>query len=93
MIQDLKKPIIDNGLADVVNTVIIPHSGWDRRMDEEALRQPRDVYWPTVFRNASGVIRCVPPCASVCVRVHVCMRVRAFVCMRVRLCTFPCCPM
>ena len=55
--QDLKKPIIDHGLSDIVNTVIIPHSGWDRNMDEEALRRPRDVYWPTVFRNASGVMR------------------------------------
>ena len=58
--QDLKKPIIDHGLSDIVNTVIIPHSGWDRNMDEETLRRPpRDVYWPTVFRNASGVLRYV----------------------------------
>lgn len=43
----------------IVNNVIVPHSGWDRNLDEEALRQPRDVYWSTVFRNASGILRYV----------------------------------
>jgi hypothetical protein len=56
--QDLKKPIIDDGLTVLINNVVIPHSGWDRNMDEESNRaRPRDVYWSTVFRNASGVLR------------------------------------
>lgn len=52
--QDLKKPIIDDGLAVLVNVVIIPHSGWERRgLAPFQAQEP----WTTVFRNATGVLR------------------------------------
>ena len=54
---DLKRPIIDDGLTVIVNSVLIPHSGWDRNMDEEKMKQPPQIYWSTVFRNASGILR------------------------------------
>ncbi|XP_048241638.1 armadillo repeat protein deleted in velo-cardio-facial syndrome homolog isoform X7 [Haliotis rufescens] len=52
--EELKKPIIDDGLAVIVNVVIIPHSGMDRTgatpyRDHEP--------WTTTFRNATGVLR------------------------------------
>lgn len=50
--QDLKRAIIDDGLAMVVTHIIIPHSGWDPNA-------PGDTCWSTVFRNASGVLRFV----------------------------------
>ena len=54
--KDLKRPIIDDGLTVLVNTVIIPHSGWQpgQRLGD---RKTNDIYWSTVFRNASGVLR------------------------------------
>ena len=55
--QDLKKPIIDDGLSTIIDTVIIPHSGWSPDDDPAQRSRPRDVYWSTVFRNASGVLR------------------------------------
>lgn len=48
--EDLKRAIIDDGLAMVVTHIIIPHSGWDPNA-------PGDTCWSTVFRNASGVLR------------------------------------
>ncbi|ELT91930.1 hypothetical protein CAPTEDRAFT_228706 [Capitella teleta] len=51
--QELKKAIIDEGLRVLVDCVIVPHSGFD----PESRNQPRDVYWSTVFRNGSGVLR------------------------------------
>jgi hypothetical protein len=51
----LKKPIIDDGLSTIVDTVIIPHSGWDPSVTNQ--RPPTDIYWSTVFRNASGILR------------------------------------
>ncbi|XP_046986637.1 catenin delta-2 isoform X3 [Schistocerca americana] len=48
--EDLKRSIIDDGLAVIVNHVIIPHSGWDSTSSGETC-------WSTIFRNASGVLR------------------------------------
>nr|XP_006813985.1 PREDICTED: armadillo repeat protein deleted in velo-cardio-facial syndrome-like [Saccoglossus kowalevskii] len=53
--EPLKKPIIDDGLAVMTNVVIIPHSGWDRNVDEDT--KPRDVPLSTVFRNTTGCLR------------------------------------
>ncbi|XP_043232679.1 armadillo repeat protein deleted in velo-cardio-facial syndrome-like isoform X2 [Amphibalanus amphitrite] len=53
--EDLKRTIIDDGLTVLVNYVIIPHSGWNRG---SAHSEPvMDVFWSTVFRNATGVLR------------------------------------
>ncbi|XP_064635966.1 catenin delta-2-like isoform X3 [Lineus longissimus] len=52
--KELKKPIINDALTVLVNNVIIPHSGWDPNQGQS---EPRGVYWSTVFRNASGVMR------------------------------------
>lgn len=52
--DDLKKPIIDDGLAVLVNVVIIPHSGLEKRgLAPFQAQEP----WTTVFRNATGVLR------------------------------------
>ncbi|XP_045175328.2 splicing regulator ARVCF-like isoform X4 [Mercenaria mercenaria] len=52
--DDLKRPIVDDGLAVLVNVVIIPHSGWERRgLSPFQAQEP----WTTVFRNATGVLR------------------------------------
>ncbi|KAE8747698.1 hypothetical protein FOCC_FOCC005522 [Frankliniella occidentalis] len=48
--EDLKRAIIDDGLAMVVTHIILPHSGWDPNA-------PGETCWSTVFRNASGVLR------------------------------------
>ncbi|XP_035227216.1 catenin delta-2-like, partial [Stegodyphus dumicola] len=55
--EDLKRPIIDDALTVLVNHVIIPHSGWDRSRNPLDQVKPHDIYWSTVFRNASGVLR------------------------------------
>lgn len=53
--QDLKHSIIDDALTVMVSHVIIPCSGWD---GGEVERDPNvDVWWSTVFKNASGVLR------------------------------------
>ncbi|KAK7085034.1 Plakophilin-4 [Halocaridina rubra] len=53
--EDLKHSIIDDALTVTVSHVIIPCSGWD---DGEVERDPNiDVWWSTVFKNASGVLR------------------------------------
>ena len=54
--QELKKSIIDEGLTVLVTNVLIPHSGWDRNAVDEG-KWPREVYWATVLRNATGVLR------------------------------------
>uniref|UniRef100_T1IHH0 Catenin delta-2 n=1 Tax=Strigamia maritima TaxID=126957 RepID=T1IHH0_STRMM len=54
--EDLKKSIIEDGLTVITNSVVIPHSGWNRNMDTGENR-PSEIYWSTVFRNASGVLR------------------------------------
>ncbi|GFS82697.1 catenin delta-2 [Nephila pilipes] len=56
--EDLKRPIIDDALTVLVNHVIIPHSGYDRsRNPLDQIKPQHDLYWSTVFRNASGVLR------------------------------------
>ncbi|XP_071533529.1 catenin delta-2 isoform X24 [Panulirus ornatus] len=53
--EDLKHSIIDDALTVIVSHVIIPCSGWD---GGEVERDPNvDVWWSTVFKNASGVLR------------------------------------
>ena len=53
--QDLKHSIIDDALMVLVSHVIITCSGWD---GGEVERDPNnDVWWSTVFKNASGVLR------------------------------------
>ncbi|XP_042215983.1 uncharacterized protein LOC121862091 isoform X7 [Homarus americanus] len=53
--EDLKHSIIDDALTVTVTHVIIPCSGWD---GGEVERDPNvDVWWSTVFKNASGVLR------------------------------------
>ncbi|XP_066961410.1 plakophilin-4 isoform X7 [Macrobrachium rosenbergii] len=53
--EDLKHSIIDDALSVIVSHVIIPCSGWD---GGEVERDPNvDVWWSTVFKNASGVLR------------------------------------
>ncbi|XP_023933568.1 catenin delta-1 isoform X2 [Lingula anatina] len=54
--QDLKRAIIDDALTVIVNTVVIPQSGWEKNVDTEDSK-PKDIYWSTVFRNASGILR------------------------------------
>lgn len=57
--EDIKRTIIDDALSILVNVIIIPHSGWDRSLDP-SLAPPvacGEIYWSTVFRNASGVLR------------------------------------
>ncbi|KAG1655826.1 Catenin delta-2 [Nymphon striatum] len=54
--EDLKKPIIDEGLTVVTNNVIIPHSGWDKG-NRPDVNKHYDINWSTVFRNASGILR------------------------------------
>lgn len=49
--EDLKRAIIDDGVATVVSYIIIPHSGWDPQGNHG------ETCWSTVFRNASGVLR------------------------------------
>ncbi|KAB7501029.1 Catenin delta-2, partial [Armadillidium nasatum] len=53
--EDLKQSILDETLGVLVSHVIIPCSGWD---GGEVERDPNnDVWWSTVFKNASGIIR------------------------------------
>lgn len=46
-----------------MNHIIIPQSGWDRHRDPNDVHQVsgamkgQEIYWSTVFRNASGVLR------------------------------------
>ena len=56
--EELKKAIIDDGVIPLVNSVIIPHSGWDRNnMSGTSTSHVPDACWSTVFKNASGVLR------------------------------------
>ena len=55
--KDLKRPIIDDGLTVLVSTVIVPQSGWEPGKQLSDRNAPRDIYWSTVFRNGSGVLR------------------------------------
>lgn len=57
--EQLKRPIIDDGLAVLVNYVVIPHSGWNRCGSGPPATSGavKDVFWSTVFRNGTGVLR------------------------------------
>jgi hypothetical protein len=70
--EDLKKSIIDSAVHDVVHLIIIPGSGWDGRVGmatglPAALASfdpvygtnvpSGEIYWSTVFRNSTGVLR------------------------------------
>lgn len=55
--EELKRYIIDEALSVLVNHVLIPHSGWDRNRDPADQMKPHEMYWSTVFRNATGVLR------------------------------------
>ncbi|XP_052220762.1 splicing regulator ARVCF-like isoform X3 [Dreissena polymorpha] len=52
--DDLKKAIIDDALAVLVNSVVIPQSGWEKRGLPPVHNQDS---WTTTFRNATGVLR------------------------------------
>lgn len=70
--EDLKKSIIDSAVHDIVHLIIIPGSGWDGRVGM-ATGMPAalasydpvygtnvpagEIYWSTVFRNSTGVLR------------------------------------
>ena len=51
----LKMPIIQDALAVLTNTIIIPHSGWDSspHQDERKLH----LHSSQVLRNATGCLR------------------------------------
>lgn len=53
----LKMPIIQDALAVLTNTVIIPHSGWDTspHQDDRKLH----LHSSQVLRNATGCLRSV----------------------------------
>ena len=65
--EPLKKPIIDDSLTILVTHIIIPLSGWKYPLNEPTYNSsgsllqsssgPLEMYWSTVFRNASGVLR------------------------------------
>lgn len=58
--EELKRQIIDDALSVLATSVIIPHSGWDRQspaQQQQQQSQQPPIYWSTLFRNASGVLR------------------------------------
>jgi len=65
--EPLKKPIIDDSLNVLVAHIIIPLSGWKYSYNESTYNSSgsllhgssghSEMYWSTVFRNASGVLR------------------------------------
>lgn len=55
--EELKRQIIDDALSVLVTSVIIPHSGWDRQNQQQQSQNQPPIYWSTLFRNASGVLR------------------------------------
>ncbi|XP_076355944.1 catenin delta-2-like isoform X4 [Tachypleus tridentatus] len=56
-LEDLKRSIIDDGLSVIVNHIIIPHSGWNCHADPDGQSRVQEIWWSTVFRNASGILR------------------------------------
>lgn len=71
--EELKRAIIDEALGTLVAAVIIPHSGWDRAQQQQQNSansnsanpaEANHIYWSTVFRNASGVLRNVSSAGS-----------------------------
>ncbi|KPM06241.1 catenin delta-1-like protein [Sarcoptes scabiei] len=56
--EHLKRQIIDDSLQALVSVVIIPNSGWEKNNSQQSQSQiQQPIYWSTVFRNASGVLR------------------------------------
>ena len=65
--EDLKRPILDDGLVILVKQIIIPSSRWDTNASLNPLlaamsgplihSQSQPLYWSNLFRNASGVLR------------------------------------
>lgn len=56
-LKELKAPIIDQVVPTLVDGVILPHAGLEKRPQEGYVSLQREIYWSSLFRNASGVIR------------------------------------
>lgn len=62
--EEIKTSIIDEAVKEIVNYIIIPGSGWDGRVNLNGADGSYDpvygtgeIYWATVFRNSTGVLR------------------------------------
>lgn len=68
--EEVKKTIIDEAVKDIVNYIIIPGSGWNGQVgvingvNQDSsydplygTNTPGEIYWSTVFRNSTGVLR------------------------------------
>lgn len=62
--EEIKTSIIDEAVKEIVNYIIIPGSGWDGRVNISGVDGSYDpvygtgeIYWATVFRNSTGVLR------------------------------------
>ena len=61
--EEIKTSIIDEAVKDIVNYIIIPGSGWDGRVNGavdtsyDPVYGTGEIYWATVFRNSTGVLR------------------------------------
>lgn len=62
--EEIKTAIIDEAVKEIVNYIIIPGSGWDGRVNISGVDASYDpvygtgeIYWATVFRNSTGVLR------------------------------------
>ena len=62
--EEIKTNIIDEAVKEIVNYIIIPGSGWDGRVNISGVDSSYDpvygtgeIYWATVFRNSTGVLR------------------------------------
>ena len=53
--EDLKEKIIYDGLLDIVNRIIVPYSGWEKR--GTMAEQQNVSFLTTVYKNATGIIR------------------------------------
>lgn len=58
-LKELKNVIIDEALKTLTNSVILPHAGLEKRGQDGYVSLQREIYWSSLFRNASGVIRLV----------------------------------
>uniref|UniRef100_A0A1I8F4X5 MYND-type domain-containing protein n=1 Tax=Macrostomum lignano TaxID=282301 RepID=A0A1I8F4X5_9PLAT len=59
----LKKDVLDTCLDTLVQRVLLPHAGLERR-GEVYTNVQREIYWTVLFRNATGVIRSVSSCGD-----------------------------
>lgn len=53
--EELKEKIIQDGLTDIVNRIIVPYSGWEKR--GTMAETQNDTFLTTVYKNATGIIR------------------------------------